>query len=97
MADQKRTGRPQNPGESHESRRQGSDQPDPTEQGSNRQGSGRQGSERQGSERQGSSRQSGTGTDRSSSTSGTDRDFDESGESINQGHGHPREERGRST
>ena len=26
-------------------------------------------------------------------TSGTNRDFDESGESINQGHGHPREER----
>ena len=26
-------------------------------------------------------------------TRGTNRDFDESGESINQGHGHPREER----
>lgn len=29
----------------------------------------------------------------SSRTSGTNRDFDESGESVNQGHGHPREER----
>jgi hypothetical protein len=28
-----------------------------------------------------------------SNTDGTDRDFDESGESINQGHGHPREQR----
>lgn len=28
-------------------------------------------------------------------TRGTDRDFDESGESANQGHGHPREERNR--
>jgi hypothetical protein len=27
-------------------------------------------------------------------TAGTDRDFDETGESRNQGHGHPREERG---
>jgi hypothetical protein len=27
-------------------------------------------------------------------TAGTDRDFDETGESANQGHGHPREERG---
>jgi hypothetical protein len=32
--------------------------------------------------------------DESSRTEGTDRDFDESGESINLGHGHPREERG---
>jgi hypothetical protein len=31
--------------------------------------------------------------DRNSKTAGTDRDFDESGESANQGHGHPREER----
>lgn len=31
-----------------------------------------------------------------SKTEGTDRDFDESGESDNQAHGHPREERGRS-
>jgi hypothetical protein len=30
-------------------------------------------------------------------TSGTNRDFDESNESDNQGHGHPREERGRSS
>jgi hypothetical protein len=30
-------------------------------------------------------------------TAGTDRDFDESEESKNQGHGHPREERGRTT
>ena len=29
-----------------------------------------------------------------SRTEGTNRDFDESGESANQGHGHPREERG---
>jgi hypothetical protein len=29
-----------------------------------------------------------------SKTAGTNRDFDESGESVNQGHGHPREERG---
>jgi hypothetical protein len=29
-----------------------------------------------------------------SSTEGTNRDFDESGESQNQGHGHPREQRG---
>jgi hypothetical protein len=28
-----------------------------------------------------------------SRTEGTNRDFDESGESVNQGHGHPREER----
>jgi hypothetical protein len=28
-----------------------------------------------------------------STTEGTNRDFDESGESANQGHGHPREER----
>lgn len=28
-------------------------------------------------------------------TAGTNRDFDETGESQNQGHGHPREERGR--
>lgn len=27
-------------------------------------------------------------------TAGTDRDFDRSGESKNQGHGHPREKRG---
>jgi hypothetical protein len=32
--------------------------------------------------------------DGSSKTEGTNRDFDESGESQNQGHGHPREERG---
>lgn len=31
-----------------------------------------------------------------SKTEGTNRDFDESGESRNQGHGHPREERGTS-
>lgn len=30
----------------------------------------------------------------SESTQGTNRDFDESGEARNQGHGHPREERG---
>ena len=29
-----------------------------------------------------------------SKTAGTDRDFDERRESANQGHGHPREERG---
>jgi hypothetical protein len=29
----------------------------------------------------------------SSSTEGTNRDFDESGDAKNQGHGHPREER----
>lgn len=28
-------------------------------------------------------------------TEGEDRDFDESGRSVNQGHGHPREERSR--
>jgi hypothetical protein len=32
-----------------------------------------------------------------SKTEGTNRDFDESGESDNQGHGHPREERGTDT
>lgn len=32
-----------------------------------------------------------------SKTEGTNRDFDESGTSDNQGHGHPREERGRQT
>ena len=32
--------------------------------------------------------------DHSSRTSGTNRDFDETQESANQGHGHPREERG---
>lgn len=31
---------------------------------------------------------------RNARTSGTDRDFDESGAGKNQGHGHPREERG---
>lgn len=31
----------------------------------------------------------------SSRTAGTNRDFDDSGESANQGHGHPREERDR--
>jgi hypothetical protein len=31
---------------------------------------------------------------RGSKTEGTNRDFDETGESENQGHGHPREERG---
>ena len=31
---------------------------------------------------------------RSSRTAGENRDFDETGESKNQGHGHPREERG---
>ena len=31
---------------------------------------------------------------KSGRTSGTNRDFDEKGESANQGHGHPREERG---
>lgn len=35
-------------------------------------------------------RQSGTGQP---GTEGTNRDFDESGRSINQGHGHPREQR----
>ena len=30
----------------------------------------------------------------SSKTAGTNRDFDETRESANQGHGHPREERG---
>jgi hypothetical protein len=30
-------------------------------------------------------------------TRGTDRDLDRSGESMNQGHGHPREERGANT
>ena len=92
MGDQQRTSRTTNPGEGRESSRQGSE--------SSRQGSEqtertqRQGSERQGTERQGSSRQGGSGQDQSSSTSGTDRDFDESGEAMNQGHGHPREERG---
>ena len=33
-------------------------------------------------------------SERNAKTAGTDRDFDESGESVNQGHGHPREERG---
>ena len=33
---------------------------------------------------------------RGSRTAGTNRDYDESQESENQGHGHPREERGRS-
>lgn len=32
-----------------------------------------------------------------SKTEGTNRDFDESATSDNQGHGHPREERGRPT
>jgi hypothetical protein len=32
---------------------------------------------------------------REPSTAGTDRDLDRSGTSANQGHGHPREERGR--
>jgi hypothetical protein len=32
--------------------------------------------------------------DHRSKTAGTNRDFDETGESANQGHGHPREERG---
>jgi hypothetical protein len=32
--------------------------------------------------------------DRSRRTAGENRDFDDSGESKNQGHGHPREERG---
>lgn len=89
MGDQKRTGRTSNPGEGRESSRQGSEQTDRTQ----RQGSGQHGSGRQGGERQGSSRQGSTGKDQSSRTSGTDRDFDESGESLNQGHGHPREER----
>lgn len=93
MGDQKRTGRTQSPGESQERSRQGSDQADHSQ----RQGSEGQGGERQGSERQGSSRQGGTEQDQSSSTSGTDRDFDKSGESINQGHGHPREERGKTS
>lgn len=35
----------------------------------------------------------GGGSGRSDSTAGTNRDYDESGESKNQGHGHPREER----
>ena len=33
------------------------------------------------------------GAPKRSRTAGEDRDFDESGESKNQGHGHPREER----
>ena len=33
------------------------------------------------------------GREHRSKTAGTNRDFDESGESDNQGHGHPREER----
>lgn len=35
-----------------------------------------------------------SGRQHSSKTAGTNRDHDESGESKNQGHGHPREERG---
>jgi hypothetical protein len=31
---------------------------------------------------------------RRSATAGTDRDFDDSDRALNQGHGHPREERG---
>lgn len=34
-----------------------------------------------------------TGEDRSSRTAGTNRDYDESQEAKNQGHGHPRERR----
>ncbi len=37
--------------------------------------------------------EAGPGQDRSSKTTGTDRDYDESQEAKNQGHGHPREER----
>lgn len=40
-----------------------------------------------------SSEQKGSGREHRSKTAGTDRDFDESGEAANQGHGHPREER----
>lgn len=36
----------------------------------------------------------GSKQEHSSKTEGTNRDFDESGQSANQGHGHPREERG---
>jgi len=32
--------------------------------------------------------------ERNSKTEGTNRDFDDKGDSRNQGHGHPREERG---
>jgi hypothetical protein len=35
----------------------------------------------------------GTSREHASRTEGTNRDFDSSGESENQGHGHPREER----
>lgn len=40
------------------------------------------------------SKQGDAGTKSRSKTEGTNRDFDETGESRNQGHGHPREERG---
>lgn len=39
------------------------------------------------------SQQKGAGREHRSKTEGTNRDFDESGESANQGHGHPRDER----
>jgi hypothetical protein len=40
-----------------------------------------------------SSEQKGAGREHRGRTEGTDRDFDSTGESANQGHGHPREER----
>jgi hypothetical protein len=42
---------------------------------------------------QGGGREQSTDRQQSGGTAGTNRDFDESGESRNQGHGHPREER----
>lgn len=47
-----------------------------------------------GSSRKGTDRDSAGQNRDNERTSGTNRDFDESGESMNQGHGHPREERG---
>lgn len=43
----------------------------------------------------GASRKGEESTRHTSRTSGTNRDFDETGESVNQKHGHPREERER--
>ena len=47
-----------------------------------------------GAENAGDAKQGNAGEKGRSKTAGTNRDFDESGESRNQGHGHPREERG---
>ena len=56
-------------------------------QGESRQGQG--GASPRQSEGQGESREGGT-RQGASKTAGTNRDFDESGESMNQGHGHTR-------